>query len=303
MQSFYEHSGDIIKQVLSRAKPVEVTPDTVYAPGQDNLLPYANQVVSSLAQEGSGMSGFDNLYKLLELARQGHACILMVEHYSNLDLPEFYYFLEQQGERGREVQKAVVAIAGMKLSLENPGVAAFASMYSRIVICPSRTIAHLDPEKDRDELTRIGSLNRAAARALNDVKKSGKIILVYPSGTRYRPWAPDSKRGVREIDTYVKGFDYMCFIAKNGLIMRVREDAEDDMLADYMVPDVVRFTVGEPEPCAAFRESALRDAGPDADKKQAVADAIMLRLERMHDAAHLAAHLALEAAGRKDIDG
>ncbi|MDR0639386.1 MAG: 1-acyl-sn-glycerol-3-phosphate acyltransferase [Spirochaetaceae bacterium] len=276
----------MIRQVTVAAKaPTEVTPETVNAEGRLDLLPYVNKIVESLMLPGSGIRGVDNLYRLLKLAKAGHSCLLMVEHYSNLDLPEFYYFLGQHGERGEELQKAVIAIAGMKLTVDNPMVAAFASIYPRIIICPSRTITNLDAEKDKDRLLALASINRAAAKALNDAKKRGKIILVYPSGTRYRPWEPDSKRGVREIETYVKGFDYMCFVSKNGVAMRMREDAKDDMLADYMVPDVVRFTVSEPVSCEAFREEVRAAMSEDADKKQAVVDEIMRRLDEMHNAA------------------
>jgi glycerol-3-phosphate O-acyltransferase len=285
MQTFKEHSAEIIRHMTTVTKePMEVTPETVYAEGQLDLLPYVNKIVESLMLPGSGIAGFDNLYRLLKLAEAGHSCLLMVEHYSNLDLPEFYYFLGRHGAHGAALQKAVIAIAGMKLTVDNPGVAAFAAIYPRIIICPSRAIAHLDPEKDRDRLLAIASINRAASRALSEVKKRGKIILVYPSGTRYRPWASDSKRGVREIDTYVKGLDYMCFVSKTGVAMRVREDAEDDMLADYMVPDMVRFTVSEPVSCEAFREKVRAATPDDSDKKQAVADEIMRRLEEMHNA-------------------
>ena len=39
-----------------------------------------------------------------------------------------------------------------------------------------------------------------------ELKKQGKIILVFPSGTRYRPGCPDTKRGLREIDSYLRLF-------------------------------------------------------------------------------------------------
>jgi glycerol-3-phosphate O-acyltransferase len=286
MRTFKELFADVIRHMtVVVEQPMEISPETVYAEGRLELLPYVDQIVESLMLPGSGIAGFENLYRLLEHARAGHSCLLMVEHYSNLDLPEFYYFLGQHGARGKELQKAVVAIAGMKLTVDNPGVAAFASVYPRIIICPSRSIAHLDAEQDREQLLRIASINRAATKALNGMKRNGKIVLVFPSGTRYRPWAPDSKRGVREIDSYVKGFDFMCFVSKNGIAMRVREDAEDDMLADYMVPDVIRFTVSEPVSCETFRENVRAATADDADKKQAVADEIMRRLEEMHNAA------------------
>jgi hypothetical protein len=57
------------------------------------------------------------------------------------------------------------------------------------------------------------------------------------------------------------------------------------MLADYMVPDVIRYTISEPVSCAAFREKVRASVPEDADKKQAVADEIMRRLEEMHNRA------------------
>jgi glycerol-3-phosphate O-acyltransferase len=210
----------------------------------------------------------------------------MAEHYSNLDLPEFFYFLDKAGPEGRELADSLVAIAGMKLSLEDPNVALFASIYSRIVICPSRTLSRLNPEQDKDKIAKIKAINLAAARKLNEIKTQGKIMLVYPTGTRYRPWEPDSKRAVREVDSYVKGFDWVCFVAKTGLILRVRQETEHNMLLDYVTPDTVRFTVSGPVSCAGFRSKARLDAEERGveDKKQAVADAVMEKLEEMHRA-------------------
>jgi glycerol-3-phosphate O-acyltransferase len=109
-------------------------------------------------------------------------------------------------------------------------------------------------------------------------------MLVYPTGTRYRPWEPDSKRAVREVDSYVKGFDWMCFVSKNGLILKVRQETEHNMLLDYVSPDTIRFTVSDPVSCDEFRTKARLDAEERGveDKKQAVADAVMERLEEMH---------------------
>jgi glycerol-3-phosphate O-acyltransferase len=170
----------------------------------------------------------------------------------------------------------------MKLNEDNPVVAAFAGAYTRIVICPSRSLQELDPEKDKAEIARGNAINHAAMKALIRNKYKGKLVLVFPSGTRYRPWDPETKKGLREIDSYIRSFDYMCFVALNGEILHVQKT---DMMNDIVTKDVVRVTAGPVLSCNEFREKARAAAGEDEDKKQAVADAIMNELEKMHIAA------------------
>jgi glycerol-3-phosphate O-acyltransferase len=198
-----------------------------------------------------------------------------------LDLSAFHYFLGKEPDPGKDIANALVAIAGIKLNEENPVVAAFTGAHTRLVIYPSRSLAHLDPVKDRAEIVRSNGINRAAMKALMDIKVKGKLILVFPSGTRYRPWEPSTKKGVREIDSYVKSFDYMCMVAINGELLHVRRG---DMMDDFTEEDVIRFTAGPVQSCTEFRNAARAkaEAAGIEDKKQAVVDAIMERLEEMH---------------------
>jgi glycerol-3-phosphate O-acyltransferase len=163
----------------------------------------------------------------------------------------------------------------MKLSEESSVVSAFASAYTRLIIYPSRSYVGLDPEKDKDEIIRGNAINRAAMKTLLDIKVKGKLILVFPSGTRYRPWDPSTKRGLREIDSYIKSFDYMCPIALNGEILHVRQG---DMMEDSVSKDIVRITAGKVISCSEFRGNIHHEE----DRKQAVVDAIMVMLEEMH---------------------
>jgi glycerol-3-phosphate O-acyltransferase len=182
------------------------------------------------------------------------------------------------------VSAALVAIAGVKLNEASPTVAAFTGAYTRLVIYPSRSLQGLDSEKDREELVRINAINHAAMRALLDIKKKGKLVLVFPSGTRYRPWDPGTKRGVREIDSYIKSFDYMCLVAINGEVLHIRRgDAatSEDMMDDYVSEGQVRFTAGPVLSCVEFRNAARADESVE-DKKQVGVDAIMEQLEIMH---------------------
>jgi glycerol-3-phosphate O-acyltransferase len=272
---------NIIKEVmiLSRS-PAIVTEENVYQEAAEDILPYLDKMVESQILPGSGIDGLENLEELYTKAESGKSCLLLPEHYSNLDLSLFSYLVRKAGGRGEDIGRSVIAIAGMKLNEDNPIVSAFASAYTRIVIYPSRSIQGMDAGKDKAEIVRSNAINRAAMKALIDVKTKSRLILLFPSGTRYRPWDPSSKRGVREVDSYIKIFDYMCMIAINGEILHVNRN---DMLEDEVTRDVVRITAGPVLSCAEFRDAARADAAGVCDKKQIVADAIMAELEKMHN--------------------
>jgi glycerol-3-phosphate O-acyltransferase len=204
----------------------------------------------------------------------------MVEHYSNFDLSIVSRLIRNAG--GKEIDEAIISISGMKLNEDNPVVAAFAGAYTRIVICPSRSLQGLDPEKDKEEFARSNAINRAEKKALIRHKYKGRIILVFPSGTRYRAWDPETKKGLREIDSYIRSFDYMCFLALNGQTLHVQQT---DMMNDAISYDIVRVTAGPVVSCGEFRDAVIARTGEDEDKKQAVADALMQELEKMHVAA------------------
>jgi glycerol-3-phosphate O-acyltransferase len=224
----------------------------------------------------------ENLIDLYGKAVAGKSCLLLPEHYSNFDLSLFSYLLRKESEQGRAIADAVVSIAGIKLNEESPVVAAFITAYSRLVIYPSRSLQGLDAEKNRAEIIRSNSINRAAMKALLKLKMSGKLILVFPSGTRYRPWDPNSKKGVREIDSYIKSFDYMCPVTINGEILHVRQG---DMMEDSVSKDVMLLSAGRVLSCAEFRDKTRADADTAGieDKKQFTVDAIMGLLEDMHN--------------------
>jgi glycerol-3-phosphate O-acyltransferase len=282
METLTTAFADLIKLAAARSKTSTlVTEKNVYQEGAADILPLLDKMVESLILPGSGVSGMEHLEELLEKAESGKSCLILMEHYSNLDLSLFSYLVRQAGGRGPDIAKALVAIAGLKLTEENPVVAAFASAYTRIIICPSRSLLSLDAEKDRAELIRINGINRAAVKTLNDIKVTGRLVLVFPSGTRYRPWDPSTRKGVREMDSYIKSFDYMCLVALNGEVLHVRQG---DMMDDSVSKDLIRISAGPVYSCAGFRNRtrAEAEAAGIEDKKQATVDAIMAELEQMH---------------------
>jgi len=271
--------GEQIKKVIKISKaPTVITEDNVYLEGDQNVLEVLDGMVDFISLPGSGLDGINNLEELYKLAESGKSCLLLVEHYSNLDLSILSTFIKNAGGRGEKIRDSIIAIAGMKLNEDNPVVAAFTGAYSKITICPSRSIQNLDPEKDKDEINRVNGINRAAMKALIRNKYKSKLVLVFPSGTRYRSWEPDTKKGVREIDSYIRSFDYMCFVSLNGEVLHVQKT---DMMNDMVTKDIIRVTVSPVAGCNEFRDKVLAET-KEEDKKQAVADAIMNELEKMH---------------------
>ena len=281
MDTFAVMFREEIKKAMSLSKvSTTVTGDNVYQEGNKEIVPIIDGMADCLILPGSGVDGIENLEELLAKAESGKSCLLLLEHYSNFDYSLFSMLVRRAGGRGEDIANAVIAIAGMKLN-EDPIVAAFAGAYTRIVIYPSRSQQGLDAEKAQAEQVRSNAINRAAMKALDEVKTQGKLILVFPSGTRYRPWDPSTKKGVREIDSYVRSFDYMCCVALNGKIMHVQQT---DMVNDAVSRDIIRITAGPVCSCAEFRDKAraVADAAGIEDKRQAVVDAIMAELENLH---------------------
>ncbi len=277
----------IMKMIKCSKRELAITTDDVYQPGNADILPFIDSIIEENLEKGSGIHDLPNLERLLELADSGKSCLLLLEHYSNFDLPVFSYLLRKAGPAGTRIAGALVAIAGIKLSETDPVVTAFTEAYSRLVIYPSRSLeiikANLkDPKELVAEMMKSSSINRAAMKSLGELKVSGKLVLVFPSGTRYRPWDPSTKRGVREIDSYLKSFDYMCMVSINGNILRI--NPEGAMKEDLICRDKVVYDVSPPIECAGFREKAKQAKHFGDDRKQANVDALMAALEAMHEA-------------------
>jgi len=264
----------------------QITDSSVHQPGNSEILPHIDKIIEGNILPGSEIRNFEHLAKLFEAAKRGESCLLLLEHYSNFDLPAFHYLLRKAGGAGPEIAEALIAIAGIKLSETNPVISAFTEAYSRLVIYPSRSLEIIkrnlkDPKELVVEMMRSSTVNRAAMRSLAQLKHDGKIILVFPAGTRFRPWDPSTKRGVREIDSYIRSFDHMCLVSINGNILRVNSAGEMD--EDLVCQDRIVFQASPVIDCEPFREHIKHEHRFRDDKKQAVVDEIMTMLDVMHE--------------------
>lgn len=278
----YRHLFPELKR-LSRAQNV-ITEENVYQPANMGIRVHMDKMCEENMLEGSTIRNLDNISAFLSALKNGKRGIILMEHYSNFDLPGLIYLLNRTGGEAAELASRIIAIAGMKLNEENPYVAAFAEAYSRIIIYPSRSLMSIkDPEVLKKEEQRSRVINLASMRALDKSRKEGNAVLVFPSGTRYRPGQPETKKGVREIDSYIRLSDALLLISINGNCLRFSEDPKD-MLGDVVYKDKIIMTASQVYDCDEFRKSAAQWAGEKTeDKKQMVVDYVMHCLEIMHE--------------------
>jgi hypothetical protein len=274
---------EIIDEMIrnSQGAPV-VTDKNVYQEGKPANKPLMRRIVGDLMLSGSRIDGLEHLLELHALALRKKFCLVLMEHYSNFDLPNFSELLERRGAEGKEIADAIVAVAGVKLNEESRLVLAFTEIFTRVVIYPSRTVQGIeDKHRRREAEVRRARINIAALKTLMTLRREGRLILVFPTGTRYRPWDPSTGRGLKEIDTYIKYYSHMVLVAINGNTLLTNPNGSMD--EDYPVKDVVRYTVSPVMRCSEFRKEALR-ARPDDDDdaKQAVADGVMAALAELH---------------------
>jgi glycerol-3-phosphate O-acyltransferase len=267
--------------VKNSSQSATVTGANTFQPGNLTNRPYIEKMLADQMLPQSRIEGLENLLDLHRRCEQGASCLILMEHYSNFDLPAFVYLLERSGAEGRAAADSIIAIAGLKLNAESDMVLSFTEAYSRIVIYPSRYFDSItDPEVLKAERAKSNAINRAALHEMVRCKHEGHIILVFPAGTRYRPDKPDTKRGLKEIDSYVKAFDYMVFIGSGGNLLRINPNG--DMSEDILAEDTVIFKIGPVVGCQEFRSHAREAAAEGSDAKRFTVDRVMEELEKLH---------------------
>lgn len=283
-----EYYKDLFPKLLEYSSVDRViTEHNVFQTPNYKIRELVNGMCREVLLPGSGIKNFANAEAFLQQLKEGKKGLILMEHYSNFDLPILIYMLSSTcGETGRELSERIVAIAGMKLNEDNPYIAAFAEAYARIVIYPSRSLAAVaDPEEHKKEEQRSRLINIASMRAFERVRQEGNAVLVFPSGTRYRPGHPETKRGVREIDSYIKLSDVVMPVSINGNCLRIPE-SKHEMTEDVVFHDRLIMTAGNICSAAALREEARQwaaQAEPDqTDRKQITVDYVMHILENMH---------------------
>lgn len=289
--SIREKYGDMFKALKEASHAAAKIDDTnVYQKANPITRKLMDRFIEENSLPGSRLEGKENFQAFFDAVKAGKHGLILMEHYSNTDLPALTYRLDHDmGEDGKSLSSRIVAIAGMKLNEEDPMVRAFAEAFTRVVIYPTRSLTKAEAnaqseEEKKAEEKKARTINLAAMRAMDKCKREGEVILVFPSGTRYRPGHPETKRGLREIDSYLRMFDVMILVTINGSCLSIDMNNPDDMLADIVEPAVQIFTASPVIDCKQYRKDYLDSLPKDhEDPKQAMIDHIMEKFEEQHE--------------------
>lgn len=287
-----EAYGNVFSEMAKLSKAAAKIDETqVYEEANLETRKYMKKILDDNFLPESGLGNVENFKAFYDaITKEGKSGLILMEHYTNLDLPGILYLLEKHGEPWSiDLASRIVAVAGMKLNETSVSVRAFTEGFTRVVIYPTRSLSaveekEISEEEKIAEAQRARKINFAAMRAMDSCKKRGQAILVFPSGTRYRPGKPETKRGLREIDSYLRLFDCMILVSINGNCLRINPENPDDMLADIVEQDVITLTASPVINCKDFRNEVLSALPEDEeDPKQKTVDKVMEILEDIHN--------------------
>ncbi len=206
-----------IKIIYEMKKNVDVFENQIIT--LDNVFQSANRknrehfkvLIDKLLLPGSDIQGKENICEFYENFRQGKTSLIISEHKSNFDVPLLYALLNRMGKMYQEFFEKIVFIAGRKLNEEHPIVKLFAEQFNRIIVVPKSEVN----ENDEDDLKHVMKVNFASQRFIKE-NKQNYIFLVYPTGTRSKPWDRSTYKGLKQIYNYVKRFDQLIYLSTNG---------------------------------------------------------------------------------------
>lgn len=289
--------GSVFAEMAKMSLASEVVDETkVYEEANYKTQEYVFKMAKEWILPGSGLKNKDNFKAFYNaVANEGKRGLILVEHYSNFDLPGFAYMLETSGEDwAADLGRRIVSIAGIKLNEASIGTRVVAGSFSRVIVYPTRSkealaSKGLSEAEIEEEEERAKKINFAAMRAMDQCKKRGQVILAFPSGTRYRQDRPETKRGLREMDSYLRLFDCMILVSINGNCLRINPDNSEDMMSDILEKDILTYTASPVINCKEFRKSILDKMPADcSDSKQFTVDGVMEYMEKQHNEAEIA---------------
>jgi glycerol-3-phosphate O-acyltransferase len=223
-----------------------ITPKNVFQEGIRYNYNIFMELVDRLMLPGSHVKGAKYLINTLSLIKKKKSILFLMKHVGNFDVPCLYSLLSKEGEQYQQILDRLVFIAGRKLNEDSIIVKTFSEIFSRLVIVPNREIPiqtdHETPEQKsyRETIENEATpINRAAFRKMINLRKEGRIIVLFPMGGRPKPWLKE--KGVKETTSYMRLFDYVQFIKMEGNLLPVgREMTEESPQRDKIV-----FTISD----------------------------------------------------------
>lgn len=215
----------------------------------------------------STLVGFENLAALADLATNGAACLLCMNHRSTLDVPTLYALIEDQADLA--VFHRIIWISGRKLDEDSGPTPVLARCFRRIVVTPKAELLAIQSETERRER---GRKNMRAYRAMRGLRNQGWVLAVFPAGTRLRPTDERTGQAIREIDSYLRRTDFLVLGHIAGCTLPVSRDR--DLSHETPRLDRMVYTFGPVVEARRWREqAALRY--PELSQRDASRQAIM----------------------------
>jgi glycerol-3-phosphate O-acyltransferase len=264
------------------AENQKITPANVFQEGIRHNYDLFIELVDRLMLPRSRVEGAKHLTKALSLIEQKKSILFLMKHVGNFDVPCFYSLLSREGTPYQDILDRIVFIAGRKLNEDSMFIKTYTEIFSRLVIVPNREIPQETPGAPpeqrslREAVIKEASLiNRAALRMMIQLKKEGRIIVLFPMGGRPKPWLKE--KGVKETTSYMKLFDYVNFIEMKGNLMPVGKNmAEESPQRDKIV-----FVISEPVLTKTYLEESRKLFGmqtEETDFDQFNVDRVMIEI-------------------------
>lgn len=141
---------------------------------RDFMIQFLNPIMKNFK-----VQGLENLEIVKNLLGK-YPITLISNHLSHLDAPGIFHLLYTSGETGRKIAENIVFIAG-RLAFEPDFTRLGLYMFGTLLVCSKRDMA--DNPSLSDLMTKI---NMRAFRASQKLQAEGKIISIFPEGTRSR---------------------------------------------------------------------------------------------------------------------
>jgi Acyltransferase len=231
------------------------------------VQPYLGAICRRLLLPGSGIVQAENLAELTRLAREGHSCIVCLNHRSNLDVPTLYALLDDQSRLN--LFHRIVWISGRKLEEDTGPTRCLVRAVNRVIVSPW---SWMSEEHSAEELHEAHQINDAAHRAMHQLRHQGWVFALFPAGTRARPHDASTAHAIEETDSYLKHFEFMLLGRIDGCTMPVSRD--HDLTHETPSLDTVRYTFGSVLRTEDWRAAAA-ERYPTLDRRAASARAIM----------------------------
>jgi hypothetical protein len=223
------------------------------------------------------LQGFEHLAELASLSAAGNACLLCMNHISNLDVPTLRALVEDQADPA--VFDRIVWISGRKLHEDCGLTPMLAESFQQIVVTPRSWLREARTAEERSNACRM---NMRAYRTMRRLRRKGWIIGLFPAGTRRRPNDERTAQAVDETDSYLKYADYVVLGRVEGCTLPVTRDR--DMSRETPCCDRVVYAFGPVCRTADWRARAA-SRYPALTQRAASALAIMVEIDAIAESA------------------